>query len=208
MIQPGSNNLCGCEFLKMTNKICVYLFDGFADWEIAYLSPEIKKNSQFELIYFTKDGNPVTSMGGLQVYPDTSLSKISKDGIDLLILPGGSAWETCENPEIEDLIKSLFESGTTIAAICAATAYLAQKGFLNDTKHTSNSLAYLRAIAPEYRGESNYKDQYVVADKYLITASGVAPVEFARAIFERLSLYNKEYIHRWYQLFKHGIWSE
>ena len=38
----------------MKKNVFVFLFDGFADWEIAYLTPEIKKNKQFELIYFSK----------------------------------------------------------------------------------------------------------------------------------------------------------
>lgn len=46
-------------------KIYVFLFNGFSDWEIAYLTPEIKKNEDFELIYFSKGGNSISSMGGL-----------------------------------------------------------------------------------------------------------------------------------------------
>lgn len=49
----------------MRKKIFVFLFDGFSDWEIAYLSPEIKKSNTFELVYFSKDGKPVRSMGGI-----------------------------------------------------------------------------------------------------------------------------------------------
>lgn len=34
------------------DKICVFLFNGFSDWEISYLTPEINKSKEIELIYF------------------------------------------------------------------------------------------------------------------------------------------------------------
>jgi len=36
----------------------------------------------------------------------------------------------------------------------------------------------------------------------------VAPIEFAREIFEKIELTDKQNIEKWFQLFKHGIWSE
>ncbi len=50
----------------MKKKICIFLFDGFSDWEISFLTPEINKSEQFELVYFSKNGDHLTSMGGLQ----------------------------------------------------------------------------------------------------------------------------------------------
>jgi hypothetical protein len=40
-----------------------------------------------------------------------------------------------------------------------------------------------------------------VVDGDLITASGVAPVHFARAIFERLALYTAEVAASWFKLY-------
>jgi hypothetical protein len=56
----------------MKKKIYIFLFEGFSDWEIAYLTPEIKKNEEFDLIYFSKYGKSVVSMGGLSVSPNIS----------------------------------------------------------------------------------------------------------------------------------------
>jgi Putative intracellular protease/amidase len=192
----------------MKKKIAVFLFNGFADWEISYLAPEINKSEEFDLVFFSKDGNPVLSMGGLQVSPDTSLAKISAEEADMLILPGGTAWEKGENKELNPLTKAFFEKAKPIAAICAATAYLGQLGLLNNLQHTSNDLQYLKAVAPQYRGESNYVNTMAVTGQHVITAKGVAPIEFAREIFEKLELFPKDYIEKWFQLFKNGIWSE
>jgi len=126
----------------------------------------------------------------------------------MLILPGGTAWEKGENKELNPLTKAFFEKAKPIAAICAATAYLGQLGLLNNLQHTSNDLQYLKAVAPQYRGESNYVNTMAVTGQHVITAKGVAPIEFAREIFEKLELFPKDYIEKWFQLFKNGIWSE
>jgi len=192
----------------MKKKIFVFLFNGFADWEIAYLSPEIKKSCDFELVYFSKEGDSVISMGGLSITPDISLKEINLNEVEMLILPGGTAWEKDENNFIDSLVNNLFEAEKTIAAICAATAYLGKKGFLNNLKHTSNDLLYLKGVVPEYLGEQNYINSFAVTDKNIITANGIAPIEFAREIFQKLKLHSDNDIEKWFQLFKNGIWSE
>ncbi|TAJ11714.1 glutamine amidotransferase [Marinilabiliaceae bacterium JC017] len=187
-------------------KIFVFLFNGFSDWEIAYLSPEINKNKEFDLIYFSKDGSPVLSMGGLRVLPHMSLSEINTNDVDMLILPGGTAWEKDENNEINLLVKTLFAEKKAIAAICAATTYLGKQGLLNNLKHTSNDLYYLKGIAPQYSGEKNYINSLAVTDENIITANGIATIEFAREIFKKVNLYSDNDIEKWFQLFKNGIW--
>ena len=192
---------------SMKKKIFVFLFHGFSDWEIAYLTPEINKSEEFDLIYFSKDGDSVLSMGGLKVLPDISLSEVITDDVDMLILPGGTAWKKGENNALDPLTETLFEKGKTIAAICAASAYLGQKGFLNKLQHTSNDLGYLKGVAPQYSGEKNYINSFAVTDQNIITANGIAPIEFAREIFEKVALYNDKDTEKWYQLFKNGIWQ-
>ncbi|MDW3646051.1 MAG: type 1 glutamine amidotransferase family protein [Bacteroidia bacterium] len=189
-------------------KIFVFLFEGFSDWEIAFLTPEVKKSEKFDLIYFSEKGNPISSMGGLQIRPDRALKEITPESIDLLILPGGTAWEKGENEGIQQLTKTVFESGKTVAAICAATTYLGQLGILDNSRHTSNDLNYLKAIAPNYRGEKNYENTLATRDKNLITANGIAPIEFAKEIFTNIKLYDSDHIEKWFQLFKNGIWEE
>jgi len=189
-------------------KIFVFLFNGFSDWEIAYLTPEIKKSEEFDLIYFSADGKPVSSMGGLHVLPDLKLSEVYADDVYMLILPGGTAWEKGENREIDPLTKALFAEGKTIAAICAATTYLGKLGFLDNRKHTSNDLQYLKTVAAHYSGEKHYINAFAVTDQNIITANGIATIEFAREIFGAIKLYTDQDIEKWFQLFKNGIWSE
>jgi len=189
-------------------KIIVFLFNGFSDWEIAYLTPEIRKSEEFDLVYFSADGSSVSSMGGLRILPDVSLAEINAEDVSMLILPGGTAWDKGENTEIDRLTKTLFDKKRTIAAICAATTYLAKLGFLDHLKHTSNDLYYLKQMVPHYAGDRYYLNSLAVTDEQVITAKGIAPIEFAREIFEKIELYSKPDIEKWFQLFKNGVWSE
>ncbi len=191
----------------MKHKIYVYLFEGYSDWEIAYLTPEIHKSNNHELIFVSDNGGPVTSMGGLQVQAHHSLNKITTDEIGLLILPGGEAWEKGGNTEIESLVSKAYQSDKPIAAICAATTHLGKSGILDNVKHTSNDFNYLKAIASSYKGAQHYQHALAITDEKVITANGIAPIEFAREVFKLINLYDDEYLEKWFQLFKNGIWS-
>ena len=192
----------------MKKKVFIFLFNGFADWEIAFLTPELKKNKVIDLIYFSIDGKPVQSMGGLDILPDVSLQDVHVDEVHMLILPGGTAWLNGGNGEIDQLSKALFNDGKTIAAICAATTYVAKHGFLDRLKHTSNDLSFLKQIAPQYTGDKDYIESPAVSDKNMITAKGTAAIEFSKEIFEKLEMYNDHDRERWFQLYKNGVWSK
>jgi hypothetical protein len=59
-------------------------------------------------------------------------------------------------------------------------------------------------IYTEYRGASLYNDSSAVTDDNLITAFGIAPVDFAQHIFRHLNLYRPPVLDAWYSLFKTG----
>lgn len=73
--------------------VYVFLFEGYSDWELGYLMPELAKNEEFKIINFSVDGNPVRSAGYLQVIPEYSLKDVKIEDIDILILPGGFPWD-------------------------------------------------------------------------------------------------------------------
>ncbi len=188
--------------------ILIYLFDGFSDWEISYLTPEINKDKRFELCFVSKDGKAIKSMGGLNIQPTHSLVDINIDDIEMLILPGGTAWETGKKIISDELLSDLHKKQVSIAAICAASIYLGKLGLLDNVKHTSNDLNYLKAMAPNYSGEELYQNELAVTGNNIITANGIAPIEFAKEIFNKIELFPEKQIEAWYNLFKHGIWTE
>lgn len=190
-------------------KIGVFLFDGFSDWEIAYLGPEMRQSRKAEPVYFTADGYSVTSAGGLTVSPDASLQDIAVADFGMLVLPGGEAWEKEPLTIMNPLLRNFQMAGKFIAAICSATTFLAQNGYLENVKHTSNALSYLKQFAPAYRGDALYvSDQFAVSDRNIITANGTAPVAFSADIFRALRLLEEQEVDKWFDLFKYGEWSE
>ena len=60
---------------------------------------------------------------------------------------------------------------------------------------------------PEYEDGAFYTTELAVTDGDLITASGVGSVEFAREITRHLGIYSEEQAGRWFDLYKHGVWS-
>lgn len=188
--------------------VYIFLFDGFSDWEISYLTPELQKSDTIDLKYFSVDGNNVTSMGGLNIEPDFSVDQVDPNKVSALILPGGAAWEKDLIIGLDTLIERLMNENKTIAAICGATTYLARKSYLDSIAHTSNALFYIQEYAKDYKGEDNYKDQLSVIDKNIVTANGIGPIEFARDIFKKIELHEEKDIEKWYQLFKNGIWEQ
>ena len=189
----------------MKKRCCyLFLFDGFADWEPSLVTAGLNTYSDFEIKSFSADGKSVKSMGNLSVKPNFKLKDIIENDIDLLLLPGGNKWEAGGNMEISKLVKETFRKRKTIAAICAATTFLAKQGLYGSVRHTSNGLEYLKKLVPEYKAEINYVNEPCVADKNVITANGAAMIEFAYKIFEHFEILKKEELVFWLNLYKSG----
>jgi putative intracellular protease/amidase len=195
----------------MSDTVHVYLFDGYADWEPAFAMAGIR-DPQFQrepgrwklLTVGDRAGVPVRSMGGLTVAPDIGLNELHARDSALLILPGGTSWidEPQRHGAAIEAASQFLDVGVPVAAICGATAGLARAGWLDDRAHTSNAAAYLKGTG--YEGGEHYRDAPAVRVPGLITAGGMAPLEFAREIFIELGVYDDEVVEAWYQLFKTG----
>jgi putative intracellular protease/amidase len=151
------------------------------------------------------DGKPVTSMGGLRVGPDMTLPEIRPAEVEILILPGGDFWEgSYPEDELNRVLTDVINSDVPVAAICGGTLALARAGLLNDRRHTSNMPGYLAEHSPRYSGDALYETVPAVNDRGVITASGLAPVEFAREIFRQLKVFSAADDDLWFDMFKHG----
>jgi len=186
----------------------LFVFDTMADWEASFAIAGIN-NPEFQLSpgrYHVQtvglSAAPVTTIGGVRILPDLPLDQVSPASSAMLILPGGKSWESGANPQAIDKARQFLAAGKPVAAICAATLALGRAGLLDDRRHTSNAREYLAASG--YGGASLYSDSPAVMDRNLITASGIAPVDFAYQIFRMLELYRSTALEAWYALFKHG----
>ena len=190
-------------------KAFMCITDTMADWEVGYLLAELNSKRYFkasmkdlEVIKISNNNDVKTTMGGLQIIPEKTIDEIDFQDNDILILPGGDKWLEKENEVILKRAKEYIERDLKVAAICGATIGLAKCGALDHKIHTSNDKDFLKMICPEYRGEKLYVNKPAVIDKQLITASGIAPLEFTYLILKLIGVFSEETLENWYNLYK------
>ena len=193
----------------MKNAVYVYVFDTLADWEIGYIDAEIHSGR-----YFRKDREPlrivtmgnskktVVTMGGLKIVPDIVIDAFNMNDAAALILPGGNTWTDQIHDGVLSLAGKCLDNEIVVAAVCGSTIGLARAGLLDRRYHTSNALEVLKMVCPNYTGEQYYMDTPSVTDGNLITASGVAPLEFAVNVLKKLDVFLPEVLDAWKQLYK------
>jgi putative intracellular protease/amidase len=186
----------------------LFVFAGMADWEPSFAiaginSPRFQRDpGSFRVATVGTTTGAVTTMGGVRIQPDLALAELAPTASAMLIFPGGESWEQGEHRQAVEKAADFLAIGIPVAAICAATLAFARAGFLDNRLHTSNAPEYLKATG--YRGSSLYRNIPAIADGNLITASGLAPVDFAYQIFGTLQIYNEATLNTWYSMFKSG----
>jgi len=190
-------------------KVYLYLLDTLADWEIGFITAELYSHRYFDkdkepvdLIKIGNTLNTVTTMGGITVFPDKCIDDIQFTDDDMLILPGGNTWMKEENKNIINIVSQIINGKTTVAAICGATIAMANNGLLNNRHHTSNSKDFLEMTCPQYSGSNYYLDKPAVVDNNLITATGLAPLEFAYEVLKKTNRIKETTLEAWFQLYK------
>ena len=187
--------------------IFMYVLDTLADWEIALLTAEINSGrflkKGIEKPQIIKVGNnlsQIKTMGGIEISPDIDVDNVDLKKDDLIILPGANTWQNGNNQKIIDKIKE--NPNIIVAAICGATAALADNGILDNRKHTSNDKEYLKMVCKNYKGENFYEYKPVVVDDNLITATGIAPLEFTYEVIKKINVMENNTLEAWYGLYK------
>ena len=188
-----------------TKAVYLLVVPGFADWEPAHALAELRRHGGYRVEVVGLTSEPVESMGGLRVQPSRSIAELDLADVAVFILPGGDRWESSElEPELALLLRELDSAGVPVAAICGATVAIARAGLLRGRRHTSNGRSYLRDHVPGYAGGAEYVDAPAVRDRGLITASGLADVEFAAELFNELEVLSESDRAVWSDLFRGG----
>lgn len=189
----------------MKRKAYLLVFDGLADWEPAHALCEINKSEKLDVITVGFSNKPVRTMGGLKLTPEITIGDVNPAEAGIFIMPGGERWEQKSDTKLISLLHRLHGENVPIGAICGATLEIARAGLTHNIHHTSNAKEYLKAMVPDYRDEDFYVDELAVADKNVITASGLGSVEFGREVIRQLSIYNEADTQMWFEMFKHGV---
>ncbi|NLV26139.1 MAG: glutamine amidotransferase [Methanomicrobiales archaeon] len=191
----------------MTPLLYLYIHDTMADWEPAYLLPELVSgrflkdpNQRYKLVLCGRTLDPITTMGGIRLVPEITISDIQPSSGSVLILPGSDTWMDPIQDQVLEKVREFLNTEMITGAICGATMGLARAGLLNNRPHTSNDLQVLKTYCPGYTGEAYYISKPAVTDGNLITASGFAAVEFACEILKKLGVMREKTLEAWYNL--------
>lgn len=188
----------------------LYLFvtDTLADWEPGHVIAELRSgrylkdpSSRYDIVLCGSTLEGITTMGGIPMVPKVRVEDVRPRENDILVLPGADTWLDPGKEPVMETVRQLLEDGVVVAAICGATLALANAGLLDSRPHTSNDLMALKMFCPGYRGEHFYRNEPAVTDGNLITASGLAPVEFAHHIFRKLDVMSPAALEAWHGLF-------
>ncbi|BCZ45934.1 glutamine amidotransferase [Clostridium gelidum] len=192
----------------MKKEILVFIFDGYADWESAYICSELNES---ETDYIVKtlslDKEPKISMGGFRILPDYSVSDYHKN-FAMLLLIGGSAWMEQKNNAILPVVEYAAKHNIPVGAICNAANFMAENGYLDNIKHSGNTLEFMKSQSPNYKGDCNFVEKQAVECSDIITANGTAALEFAREIMLYLNVKPVDKIDEWYKFNKVGFYQK
>lgn len=187
----------------------MYVLDGMADWEPGIVIAELNTGRFFKrsgeslpVKTFAIDRTPVTTMGGLILTPDLTITDITPEDTAVLLLPGGNTWQEAKHEAVLKKTVNFLNANVFVAAICGATEAMAQAGILDNRPHTSNSLEYLKMTFPGYKGEAYFRQEPVIVDDNLITATNTAMVDFAYHIISKLGVFSDRTLELWQQRFQ------
>ena len=197
----------------MNKEIICILLPKYADWEGAFIASSLNNTTgldgemfQVKTMALTKD--PVESIGGFKTIPDYDINTLP-DKYEALLLIGGMSWFTEEAKLIVPIVENAIKNKILVAGICNASVFLGKYGFLNEVKHTSNTLEYLmKSAGKSYTGKANYINKQAVCDGNMITANGTAYLEFSKEISIRLKAKTVKQIEKEYTFNKLGLYQE
>jgi len=185
--------------------VLLVLTEQWADWEASYAIWLVNSAPEYAVKTIALDKQPKVSAGGIRAEIDHTISEYKDfDNLAMIILTGSFSWKKDRYDEIAKFVEKARNSNIPVAAICGGAAFLGKHGFLDNVKHTGNSLKGLQK-EPGYNGQDSFVSAQAVADQGFITANETAALEFAREIFRVLKLYTDEDIDEWYDEFKNGM---
>lgn len=115
--------------------VYILLAPGFEEME-ALAPADLLRRAGVETALVALDGLSVTGSHGISVNTDLTIHQVSFCTEDMLLLPGGQPGVTNlgNSNAALTLIKTAYETGCRLAAICAAPTLLGQLGILEGRK--------------------------------------------------------------------------
>ena len=174
-------------------KIAIFIFDNMTDYEITFINHLLRVDGGKETVTVSYEDKIIKSASGMSYKADRLLCDVTSDELDGLIICGG--WFGELRDELVGLIQKLNSENKLLAGICGAgTFFLAASGVLDTVSYTTPITSWTqrhRAVFGEKDPfpRQNYVEKRVVSDRNVVTAIGVAFVDFAVEICYKLGLF-------------------
>lgn len=173
-------------------KVLVYIYDGMADYEISLLVHFLGADCGKEIVTIS-DKKVVRNKAGMLFESHYRTNEVNvDDNIEGIIIPGG--WRKELDYHLIRLLQELNVKNKLLAAICAAPWMLAKAGILNDVVYTTSISRWQQQDIDFYGFEDpfpreRFQDKRVVRDRNIITAKGIAFIDFAIEVCDYFRLF-------------------
>ena len=145
--------------------IYVLLTDGFEDIEA--LAPiDILRRAELDVKTVGISGRNAVSAHSVTVVCDELIDDVDFSDMTMLVLPGGPGHADLDASEkVHALIRSAYENGIYIAAICASPSIIGKMGLLKDKKYTCFPGFEDKVIGGIHSGEKTVLDGKILTGK-------------------------------------------
>jgi len=152
-------------------RVLVPLANGFEEIEAVTIIDVLRRAGVDVVVGALGEEMLVKGANSITIQADTSVSKISSDELDMIVLPGGwdGTYALADDANVQRLLREMDSKGKNIAAICAAPFALNKAGVLKE-KYTCYPSVEEQIDKDGYMGDSSM----VVEDQNVMTSRGPA----------------------------------
>jgi 4-methyl-5(b-hydroxyethyl)-thiazole monophosphate biosynthesis len=119
-------------------EILLILAQGFEELEVIGPVDLLRRAGASVTTAALENGIHVTGRNGVTLHADSVLPEQEVPRVQCIIIPGGPAVATLrKDPRVPRLVRELWDSGSIVAAICAAPLVLKDAGLLQGRRHTA-----------------------------------------------------------------------
>lgn len=165
------------------NKILVYIYPTFSEFEITIATAVLKKH--YDICTVASEDKVIAGESGLQFHPHCTLETVDVRNFEAIIIPGGDLIHVVNDAALLEVVKKFDNQNKLIAAICSGPYVLAKAGLLQATTYTCTLSKEQRDFLGVFSQE-NFRYEKVLSERNLVTAQGHAYVEFGLTILEKL----------------------
>ncbi len=188
-------------------EVLLVLLNEYADWESAFLAAGLRSGGRYVPRVVGPTREAVVSIGGFRTLPDYDFATLPEE-YAALVLIGGTGWQSAEAERVAELAQRARERGKIVGGICNGASFLAAHGFLNEVRHTGNTVEQLKLWGEErYTNEAGFVERQAVADGGIVTANGTGYLEFSRELLLLLEADASERIEADYAFQKNGLYT-